>query len=89
MVGGQFSLNDNLVGDEGDTSLTDLDQSWLSGLSLDSTSTNATFDRYSITATQLVCVLQLHVYVFQIQSLVLNFKFTIDPFSLGGLLHHF
>lgn len=63
MVGGQFSFNDSLDGDEVDASLTSLDQSWLSGLSIDSTSTNATFDKYSITATQLVCVLQLHVYV--------------------------
>ena len=64
MVGGQFSFNDSLDSDEVDMSMTDLDQSWLSGLSLNSTSTNSTFDRYSITATQLVCVLQLHVYIF-------------------------
>lgn len=63
MVGGQFSFNDSLDGDEVDASLTSLEQSWLSGLSIDSTSTNATFEKYSITATQLVCVLQLHVYV--------------------------
>ena len=76
MVGGQFSLNDSLDGDEVDTSLTDLDQSWLSGLSIESTRTNSSFEKYSITATQLVCVLQLHVF-FEIQCHLLNFKFTI------------
>lgn len=61
MVGGQFSFNDSLGVDEADSSLTDLNQSWMSGLSLDSTSTTGTFEKYSITATQLVCVLQLHL----------------------------
>ena len=57
MVGGQFSLSDSLASDEVDTSLTDLSQSWLSGLSIESTSTNATFEKYRMTATQLVCAL--------------------------------
>ena len=57
MVGGQFSLNDSLAGDAVDTSLTDLDRSWLSGLSIESNSSNSTFEKYSMTATQLVRVL--------------------------------
>ena len=55
MVGSLYNLNDSLDGDILDTSLTGLNQSWMSSLSFDSTSTNATFEKYSLTALQLVC----------------------------------
>lgn len=53
MVGSLYNLNDSLDGDVLDTSLTGLNQSWMSSLSFDSTSTNATFEKYSLTALQL------------------------------------
>lgn len=53
MVSGGLSLNDSLDVDDMDTSLTDLSQSWMSGVSLDSTGTNASFEKYSLTARQL------------------------------------
>lgn len=56
MVSGGLSLNDSLDVDDMDTSLTDLSQSWMSGVSLDSTGTNASFEKYSLTARQLVRV---------------------------------
>lgn len=55
MVGSQFNLNDSLDVDDLDTSLSGLNQSWMSGASFDSTSTSATFEKYSITALQMVC----------------------------------
>ncbi|XP_022786492.1 lymphoid-restricted membrane protein-like [Stylophora pistillata] len=53
MVGSGLSLNDSLHVDDIDTSLTDLNQSWMSGVSLDSTGTTASFEKYSLTARQL------------------------------------
>ncbi|XP_078359785.1 inositol 1,4,5-triphosphate receptor associated 2-like isoform X2 [Oculina patagonica] len=53
MVGGEFNWNDSLDVDDVDISFTDMNQSWMSGVSMDSTSTTATFEKYSITATQL------------------------------------
>ena len=55
MVGSLCNLNDSLDGDVLDTSLTGLNHSWMSSLSFDSTSTNATFEKYSLTVLQLVC----------------------------------
>ena len=52
MVGSQFNLSDIL---DVDTSLTGMNQSWMSSVSFDSTSTSATFEKYSITALQMVC----------------------------------
>ena len=54
-MGGGFNFNDSLNSDDMDTSLTDLNQSWMSGVSLDST---AAFEKYSLTARQVVCVSQ-------------------------------
>ena len=54
MVGSQYNLNDSLDVNDLDTSPTGLNQSWMSSVSFESTSTNATFEKYSMTALQLV-----------------------------------
>lgn len=78
MVSGGLSLNDSLDVDDMDTSLTDLSQSWMSGVSLDSTGTNASFEKYSLTARQLVRVSKCVASCMHIAKLTVNKCF---PFS--------
>ena len=54
MVGSQFDLNDSLDVDTQNMSLSGMNNSWMSSVSLDSTSTSSTFEKYSLTALQMV-----------------------------------
>lgn len=54
MVGSQFDLNDSLDMDAQNMALSGMNNSWMSSVSLDSTSTSSTFEKYSLTALQMV-----------------------------------
>ena len=54
MVGSQFDLNDSLDVDAQNMALSGMNNSWMSSVSLDSTSTSSTFEKYSLTALQMV-----------------------------------
>lgn len=62
-MGSQFSFNDSLDGDDLDVSLTGMNQPWMSGVPLDSTSASSSFEKYSLTAFEMVCVLKSFVLV--------------------------
>ncbi|KAK2563708.1 Inositol 1 [Acropora cervicornis] len=53
MVGSQFDLNDSLDVDAQNMALSGMNNSWMSSVSLDSTSTSSTFEKYSLTALQM------------------------------------
>lgn len=53
MVGSQFSLSDSLDMDDQDISLTGMNHSWMSSVSLDSSSTSSIFEKYSSTALRM------------------------------------
>lgn len=54
MVGSQFDLNDSLDLDAQNMALSGMNNSWMSSVSLDSTTTSSSFEKYSLTALQMV-----------------------------------